>query len=117
MGGSRLVCPTHRDDKDGIEDHSQEGHDDQEGHDREDHYEEDEEAAVEEDVADQAGAGPEEPEGGRQEGSLGCEEEGHWSLRSGELESGAGGDLRREEDDPSGGDQEALGLHQGQEVT
>merc|ERR1712124_215733 len=100
MGGSRLVCPTHRDDKDGLEDHDQEGHDDQEDHDREDHYEEDEEAAVEEDVADQAGAGPEEPEGGRQEGRLRCEEEGHWSLRSGELESGAGGDLRREEDDP-----------------
>merc|ERR1712078_2127 len=79
-------------------------------------YEEDEEADVEEDVADQAGAGPEEPEGGRQEGRLRCEEEGHRSLRSGELESGAGGDLRREEDDPSGGDQEALGLHQGQEL-
>ena len=56
------MCPTHRDDKDGLEDrsqegHDQEGHDDQEDHDREDHYEEDEEAAVEEDAADQAGAG------------------------------------------------------------
>merc|ERR1712118_634507 len=57
------------------------GHED---HDHEDH--EDEEAAVEEGAADQAGAGEEEPEGGRQEGRLRCEEEGHWSLRSGELE-------------------------------
>merc|ERR1712094_3637 len=60
----------------------------------EDHGDEDEEAAVEADAANQARAGQEEPEGWRQEGRLRCEEEGHRSLRPGELEREPCSDLR-----------------------
>merc|ERR1711939_570953 len=73
---------------------------------------EDEEAAVEADAANQARAGQEEPQGWRQEGRLRCEEEGHRSLRPGELEREPCSDLRGQEDASHGGHQETLGLHQ-----
>merc|ERR1711924_414848 len=78
----------------------------------EDHGDEDEEAAVEADAANQARAGQEEPQGWRQEGRLRCEEEGHRSLRPGELEREPCSDLRGQEDASHGGHQETVGIHQ-----
>ena len=90
-------CKLPRDDGDdedgGREDH---GHED---HDREDHGDEDrEEAVVAEGAGCEARAGQAQPQGGEQEGLPRAEEEGHRALRSGELERGACGHLRRQED-------------------
>ena len=73
--------------------------DGREDHDRQDHGDEDgEEAVVAEGAGCEAGGGQAQPQGGEQEGLPPGEEEGHRAFRSGELEPGACGHLRRQED-------------------